>query len=96
MVWGSAEVVIFGHALLEKLVSPRKAMTAHVFCPASPLATSLDLDQQVSAQLRADYLQAKPYAPLPVLGIPGWCLDNNNALFYDDESVFRKDMAGRA
>lgn len=29
-LWGQAHLVLFGHALLEKLVSPRKAITAHV------------------------------------------------------------------
>jgi hypothetical protein len=27
--------------------------------------------------------------PLPVLGIPGWAPENEDAAFYDDEQVFR-------
>ena len=30
-LWGRAKLVLFGHALLEKLVSPRKPITAHIY-----------------------------------------------------------------
>jgi len=29
------------------------------------------------------------FAPLPVMGIPGWCDENAEAAFYDDVTVFR-------
>src|ERR1044072_318265 len=29
-LWREARLLVFGHALLEKLVAPRKALTAHV------------------------------------------------------------------
>jgi hypothetical protein len=87
--WASTELIIFGHALLEKLVTPRKAMTAHVFCPLAPICTSKSIDTQIAAQLSADHLAAKPYAPLPVLGVPGWYADNEDAGFYEDTYVFR-------
>jgi len=35
----------------------------------------------------------KPFAPLPVLGVPGWWAENEAAGFYADASVFRQ--AGR-
>lgn len=85
--WASARVVIFGHALLEKLVSPRKAITAHVFCPTTPIRT-LD-DAAICAALNAQNLATKPFAPLPVLGVPAWCEANADAAFYDDAAVFR-------
>jgi hypothetical protein len=87
LAWQSAQLIIFGHALLEKLVSPRKAMTAHVFCPPSPILT-LD-DAAIAALLAPEHLATKPYAPLPVMGVPGWCMANEDAAFYDDEQVFR-------
>jgi hypothetical protein len=87
--WTCAEVVIFGHALLEKLVSPRKAMTAHVFCSPAAIDSSLDLDSQIAYQLNPMHLATKPYAPLPVMGIPEWCIENNNKVFYEDIVVFR-------
>jgi len=30
-LWCQAHLVLFGHALLEKLVVPRKSITAHVY-----------------------------------------------------------------
>ena len=32
---------------------------------------------------------AKPFLPLPVLGVPGWWPANENPGFYDDADVFR-------
>jgi len=88
-LWRDAQLVLFGHALLEKLVSPRKPITAHVY-RAQPATDSIaDLDAWVAADLSADKLASKPFAHLPVLGVPGWWADNDNPAFYDDTSVFR-------
>lgn len=87
--WQDAQLIIFGHALLEKLVSPRKAITAHVFCPQVPVTASKDVDSQIAKQLGALHLATKPYAPLPVMGVPSWCLANEEPAFYDDIAVFR-------
>jgi hypothetical protein len=85
--WEDAQLIIFGHALLEKLVTPRKAMTAHVFCPPSPM--HIGVDAGIAAVLSADHLAKKPYAPLPVMGVPGWCAENMSPDFYGDATVFR-------
>lgn len=85
--WTDAKLVIFGHALLEKLVSPRKAITAHVFCAPTPLQ-KMD-DAAIAVMLCSEHLASKPFAPLPVMGIPNWCSDNTAAAFYDDPAVFR-------
>ena len=75
--WGQARLTIIGHALLEKLATaPRKALTAQVLL-ADPLA------------LDAAGWAAKPFAPLPVLGVPGWWPGNELPDFYDDPAVFR-------
>ena len=92
-LWREAQLVLFGHALLEKLVYPRKPITAHVYRaqPAmNSIASSLvDLDAWVAADLSADKLATKPFAPLPVLGVPGWWVENQNPCFYEDILVFR-------
>ena len=85
-LWQQSELILFGHALLEKLVHPRKAITAHVFVVA-------DLDD-AAAELSAQRLACKPFLPLPVLGVPGWWPPNADLRFYDDASVFRP-QAGR-
>jgi hypothetical protein len=97
-LWGPSQLLLFGHALLEKLVTPRKAITAHVLVlPADVPAPVLSKgalcvaawDEWLSQHLSAEHLQTKPYAPLPVLGVPGWCADNCSASFYIDATVFR-------
>ncbi len=88
-LWLQTRLVLFGHALLEKLVSPRKAITAHVYrveCAPEQLA---DLDAWVAQDLTAEKLANKPFAPLPVLGVPGWCAGNEASVFYADTRVFR-------
>ncbi len=101
--WGEreherCEVRCFGHALLEKLVTPYKACTAHAWIVDVPAgyfswtraARDAFLDATVSrALLEGGEFNARMFAPLPVLGIPGWCPDNATPSFYDDAAVFR-------
>ncbi|MDB5900741.1 MAG: hypothetical protein JWP41_4343 [Ramlibacter sp.] len=88
-LWGQARLVVFGHALLEKLAAPRKDLTAHVWRSPAPLASLAEADGWLAGQCTADRLAAKPFTPLPLLGIPGWCAENENFSFYDDSLVFR-------
>jgi Protein of unknown function (DUF3025) len=75
--WPGAEPEIFGHALLEQLArAPRKALTAHVLT-ADPLPWP------------ASAWGAKPFMPMPVLGVPGWWPANERPDFYADDRVFR-------
>lgn len=72
-LWRQAKLQVFGHALLEKLVQPRKPITAHVWLQDGLMA----------------HLAGKSFAPLPVLGVPGWWAANEDAGFYADADVFR-------
>lgn len=81
--WSAARVQLFGHALIEKLLRPRKPITAHVW-----LVDALD-DEHVAATVHLEQVSAKPFLPLPVLGIPGWWRENESPAFYDDPNVFR-------
>jgi Protein of unknown function (DUF3025) len=88
-MWADTHLVLFGHALQEKLAAPRKPITAHVY-RVDPATRSLaDLDAWVAADLNADKLAKKPFSHLPVLGVPGWWPANEDAGFYEDTSVFR-------
>jgi hypothetical protein len=88
-LWQEAHLLLFGHALLEKLVYPRKPVAAHVY-RASPAMNSIaELDAWVAQDVTAEKLAGKPFAPLPVLGVPGWWPENQNFSFYDDSLVFR-------
>lgn len=91
-----AEVWLFGHALLEKLVRPYKAITAHTLVVSAPEAYfALDeegrrgwIDDHIAADLaRHDSLVGR-LTPLPVLGVPGWC-QGQDSDFYADSAVFR-------
>lgn len=88
-MWSQAHLVLFGHALLEKLVSPRKAITAHVYRAQSASNLIADVDAWMAADLSAEKLSSKPFAHLPVLGVPGWCAANEDPVFYADATVFR-------
>ena len=87
--WGQARILIVGHALLEKLAAPRKDITAHVWAAPAPLDGTATADAWLAAQCTPQRLAAKPFTPLPVLGVPGWCPENENFSFYDDSVVFR-------
>ena len=88
-MWADATLVLFGHALLEKLVYPRKPITAHVFRARAATDSIADLDAWLADTLSAPMLATKPFAHLPVLGVPGWWPENEAADFYADASVFR-------
>jgi len=88
-LWAQAQLVLFGHALLEKLVYPRKPITAHVYRAEAAIHSIADMDAWMAQDLSADKLATKPFAHLPVLGVPGWCSANEDPAFYEDATVFR-------
>jgi hypothetical protein len=86
---------LFGHALMEKLVSPYKAITGHTWVLlAEPSIMTLQatelrhwLDTTVATQLRQG-LDTSNFSHLPVLGVPGWW-PMQDEHFYADTKVFR-------
>jgi hypothetical protein len=88
-LWHEVHLVLFGHALMEKLVFARKSMTAHVYRVSCASQSVAEIDRWLADDLTADKLASKPFAHLPVLGVPGWWLGNEAPAFYDDVSVFR-------
>lgn len=87
-LWAQATLRLFGHALLEKLVQPRKAITTHVYRVPQHVAPQA-LDAWLAQALDAAQLAGKPFVPLPVLGVPGWWPANQDPAFYADAQVFR-------
>lgn len=93
--WAQARFFPIGHALLEKLVQPRKPIAAHVICVPLEQAPGIiclpEADRWLLTHLQTPScnLANKPYLPIPILGIPGWCEENQNFSFYDDSLVFR-------
>nr|WP_254617217.1 DUF3025 domain-containing protein [Burkholderia metallica] len=103
--WGTrCEARLVGHALLEQLVAPYKSCTAHAWI----IDVSVDyfswpdarrrahVDARIAAELATRALTSRDFAPLPVLGVPGWCAANADAAFYDDPAVFRSGRPSRA
>lgn len=88
-MWADTQLVLFGHALLEKLVTPRKPITAHVYRAQAATDSIASMDAWIAADLSADKLASKPFVPLPVLGVPGWWAENEKLCFYEDILVFR-------
>lgn len=96
--WGRCiDAMVFGHALMQKLRAPWRAVTAHAW-PVRvspewfglPPAARIDaLDAAAAACLPALLADRAARLPLPVLGVPGWWPDNAQAHFYDDAAVFR-------
>jgi hypothetical protein len=103
-LWQQARLIPFGHALLEKLVHPRKPITAHVYRAQFAIENIANnaantpttgkiyplLDAWIAADLSAEKLATKPFTPLPVLGIPNWWAANEDSDFYKDDTVFRR------
>jgi len=87
----SCAVLPFGHALLEKLVTPYKSITAHAWSVrvATLPADRAWLDDALADTLLNIELTPRDFRPLPVMGIPGWCAANEDAGFYSDATVFR-------
>ena len=93
--FSKVSVVLFGHALMEKLVQPYKAITAHVWVtmvePAwfvlSDKQRAEAMDRRVAADIGGGF-SSRDFAHLPVLGVPGWWPEQSDD-FYHDPFVFR-------
>jgi hypothetical protein len=90
---------LFGHALYEKALAPFSGITGRALLIAvrpdliaAPLSAQIDvLDRMVAERLLEPrrVQSTRDLAPLPILGVPGWCPENESASYYDDTSCFR-------
>jgi hypothetical protein len=93
--FSQAEVILFGHALIEKLIKPYKSITAHVWTmkidsawfAISHQEQQATLDQHLALMLLEGF-DNSAFCHLPVLGVPGWWHEQD-AEFYADTEVFR-------
>jgi hypothetical protein len=93
---------LFGHALYEKALNPFTGITARGLLfevdrafLAAPIARQLEqLDALAAMRLSDPAALRSPaaLAPLPILGVPGWCAANAVETYYDNTAYFR---AGR-
>lgn len=96
---GALEFHLFGHALYEKALAPYRGMTGRAlfvavepgFFAQAAAAQRAELDRRLAALIGdpARLLRPAELAPLPVLGVPGWCADNARADYYADAGHFR-------
>lgn len=90
---------VFGHGLYEKALQPYVGMTAQglVLDVESaffglPLSDRLaHVDQRVAEYLaNPEHCRStRELQPVPLLGVPGWCADNEQAAYYDNTAYFR-------
>lgn len=94
-----ARVYVIGHGLFEKALSPYVGLTAHALTiltdeefKAAPIARQLEtVDALAARHVRGGDGLAMPQslAPLPLLGVPGWWVENEREAFYDNSVYFR-------
>lgn len=90
----SAEVILFGHSLLEHLLIPgampvAKCIVVHAMAANRGYAVSRSI---VEGQLLRD---PQDLRPLPLAGLRGWHADNANEFFYREAACFRPRRPGR-
>lgn len=96
---GRASFLLFGHALYEKMLKPFTGITGRgVLLEAEPalLAAPLPerlaaIDGMIAAHLSRpnSFSTTRELAVVPVLGVPGWCAENEREAYYDDTGYFR-------
>ncbi|MCW8827195.1 MAG: DUF3025 domain-containing protein, partial [Gammaproteobacteria bacterium] len=96
--------VTFGHAMYEKGLMPYVGMTANAilldvdagyFDMALP-GQLQQLDESLADIFaRGDqYTKPKDLQPFPILGMPGWSVDNEDESYYDNINYFRPGRGG--
>ena len=105
-VQASMGVYVFGHGLYEKLLSPYIGLTGQaLLLPVEEVfftwsqATQLEhLDALLAGYLNSEAhcRSTRELTPLPLLGVPGWAADNEDAGYYDNTEYFRSGRYGRA
>ena len=97
----SVALSICGHAMLEKYLSPYKAMTAKAmlvhadsgFMKLPRLEMLNRLDRGMAKTMLSGHVMDKPahLSPLPLAGVPAWWPrdEQENEMFYNDLQVFR-------
>lgn len=95
---------LFGHAIYEKALAPFPGITARALLfevERSFLDGPLDLQIERADALAAAAIDGaglkspRDLAPVPILGVPGWCAENECASYYDNRDYFRSGRTRR-
>ncbi len=105
-VQSSMGFYLFGHGLYEKTLRPYIGMTGQgLLLPVEQAFFTWTMAQQLVHldKLLADYLAAPQHChstreltPVPLLGVPGWAVENEEAAYYDNPRYFRPGRRGDA
>ncbi len=95
---------LFGHGLGEKMLRPFIGVTGRgLVCEvprgfmALPLARQLaEMDGKIAARIGSvqSPLATRDLTPVPLLGIPDWCPDNEDERYYNNAAYFRPKSPG--
>lgn len=95
---------LFGHGLYEKALHPYVGMTGQgLILPVDESFFTRTVVQQMSYldDLLTDYLlsamhcrSTRELTPVPLLGVPGWAVENEQAEYYDNTNYFRAGRNG--
>lgn len=90
---------LFGHALYEKALRPFTGITGRGILlkaepdllAAPPAAQLAALDSSVAQHISdpRHLIATSELAVVPILGVPGWCADNEREEYYDNTDYFR-------
>jgi Protein of unknown function (DUF3025) len=82
-------IVLVGHGLMEKALTPFIGMTGKAMLLNVDERADLDIEAAHWLSNTAHLQSSRQLAPLPLLGIPGWDVRNEDAAFYDNTDYFR-------
>ena len=104
-VIASMKFFLFGHAIYEKALQPFTGVTGRaVIFPVTADFFSLALESQLQMldEKLAGYInnlqhfnRTSELAPVPILGIPGWNIENERESYYENEAYFRAAKKAR-
>lgn len=98
---GRAQLVVFGHALLEHALQPHPIHTAKCIAvqarASEPVEAASTIGAQVAAAIATGDLLNDPQEsrPLPLSGLPGWHPESGQEGFFRDAPCFRPLRSGR-
>jgi len=95
----SMRFVVLGHAVMEKALDPYPGVTARTLlrdvdpqaieAPWRELIAACDAAGEAAVDAVARTGDRRAFGALPVLGVPGWTIDNADPAYYDDPRYFR-------
>ncbi|MGH8042086.1 MAG: DUF3025 domain-containing protein [Rudaea sp.] len=93
---GRVHAIVFGHALLEHALVPAQLLVGKALVSRQSGNVENALTRLADAIGLGDLLDdPQQLRPLPLSGIPGWCVDNGSEDFYRNAPCFQPLRAGR-